>query len=493
MRDPQVCVTVVGKTMDELRRGRDAATNADLIELRLDAVDQPDVEGALEGRRRPVVITCRARWEGGGFAGSEEERERILTQAVEAGAEFVDVEARAEFVPAILRRRRGRGIVLSMHAYGDVPRDLRDRARAMRSTGAEVVKLAIDPRRLSDTIELFEMASCAELRGEADGTTGHVLIAMGQPGFPTRVLSARLGNRWTYAGDGVVPGQVPAARLLDHFGFRGIRPDAALYGVVGNPIAHSLSPPMHNAGFAALGINAVYVPLQAESADDFTTFARAMGLLGASVTAPFKVDMLSRVDEVDAVAARVGALNTVAVRDGRSRGTNTDVDGFLAPLTGRIALKGTRATILGAGGAARAIAVALAQQGAAVTVCARRSDRAGEVAALASGAVGPLPPRPGSWDVLVNATSSGGDGHDANLMSAVTLDGEIVYDLVYTPADTPLLRQAREQGCMTIGGIEMLVAQAERQFEIWTGQRPPAGLFREAAAKATGETHRSPV
>lgn len=488
-------MTVAARTMDELRRGRDAAaTNADLIELRLDVVDQPSVEGALEGRRRPVVITCRPRWEGGGFAGSEEERERMLSQAVDAGAEFVDVEARAEFVPAILRRRRGRGIVLSMHAYGDVPRDLRDRARAMRSTGAEIVKLAIDPVRLTDTIELFELATSPELRGDVDGeATGHVLVAMGQPGFHTRVLAARLGNRWTYAGDGVVPGQVPAARLLDHFRFRAVRADAALYGVVGNPIAHSLSPPMHNAGFAALGINAVYVPLQAESADDFMTFARAMGLQGASVTAPFKVDMLSRVDEVDGVAGRVGALNTIAVRNGRSFGTNTDVDGFLAPLAGRIALRGTRATILGAGGAARAIAVALAQQGAAVTVCARRPDRAGEVAALAGGTVGQLPPRPGSWDVLVNATSSGGDGHDTNLMAAVTLDGEIVYDLVYTPADTPLLKQARAQGCMTIGGLEMLVAQAERQFEIWTGQRPPEGLFRDAAAKATGEAQRAPA
>jgi 3-dehydroquinate dehydratase/shikimate dehydrogenase len=487
MKEPQICVTVAERTMEALRRARDAAANADLIELRLDLVDRPSIEGALEGRRRPVIVTCRAQWEGGGFTGSEEERERILTEAVEAGAEFVDIEARAEFVPALLRRRRGRGIVLSLHAFGDVPRDLRERARAMRSTGAEVVKLAIDAKRLSDTLPLFEMAGGPELRADSQGdAAGHVLVAMGQPGFPSRVLAARLGNRWTFAGERVVPGQVPAERMLSEFGFRSIRPDAALYGVVGNPIAHSLSPVMHNAGFAALGINAVYLPLEAADVDDFVTFARGMGLRGASVTAPFKVAILAKLDEIDSVATRVGAVNTIVVSGDRWLGTNTDVQGFLAPLSGRMALKGTRAAILGAGGAARAVAVALAEQEAAVTVCARRPDGARDVATLAEGRVGVFPPRPGSWDVLVNATSVGGQGGD-NPMAGVALDGEIVFDLVYAPAETPLLKQARAEGCLTIGGIEMLVAQAERQFEIWTGQKPPAGLFRSAAAGALGE------
>src|SRR6476660_2644244 len=135
--------------MDELRRARDAAAFAGLIEVRLDLVDRPDAIGAIEGRRRPVLVTCRAPWEGGGFRGSEEERERILSDAQNAGAEFVDVEARAEFVSAITRRRRGRGIVLSHHAFGQPPADLRELARAMRSTGAEIVKIAIEAERLN--------------------------------------------------------------------------------------------------------------------------------------------------------------------------------------------------------------------------------------------------------------------------------------------------------------------------------------------------------
>jgi 3-dehydroquinate dehydratase/shikimate dehydrogenase len=478
--------------MEELRRARDAATFADLVEVRLDLVDRPDALGAIEGRRRPVLVTCRAQWEGGGFQGSEEERERILSEAQNAGAEFVDVEARAEFVSTITRRRRGRGIVLSLHTFGEPPSDLVERARAMRSTGAEIVKIAIEAQRLADVLPLIRLASEPDF-SDPDGIDGHVLLAMGQPGVATRVLASRLRNRWTYAGDSVAPGQIPAARLLGEFGFRRIHADATLYGVVGKPIAHSLSPVMHNAGFNALGINAVYVPLAASDVDDFVTFARAVHMAGASITAPFKVDMLSKVVEVDEMARRVGAVNTLIVRDGRWIGANTDVDGFLTPLIGRMALKGTRATVLGAGGAARAVVVALCSQGASVTVCARRPGAAKEVAALACGTVGAWPPKPGSWDVLVNATSSGGGGPADDPMDGVRLDGEIVFDLVYAPARTPLLERAAREGCMTIGGLEMLVAQAERQFELWTGCRPPSGLFKSAASTAIGESDETAV
>ena len=198
----------MARTMDDLRRARDAAAQADLVELRLDGVDRPDPRGAIEGRRRPVIVTCRPSWEGGAFNGSEEERERILTAALDAGAEFVDVEARAAFAPALVSRRRGRGIVLSMHVAGDVPADLADRAREMRATGAEVVKIAIEARRLSDMVPLLAIAECPVFSAP-DDDNGHVLLAMGDAGLPSRVLAARFGNRWTYAGDAVAPGQIP--------------------------------------------------------------------------------------------------------------------------------------------------------------------------------------------------------------------------------------------------------------------------------------------
>jgi 3-dehydroquinate dehydratase/shikimate dehydrogenase len=477
--------------MSEIRRNRDAAKHAgaDLVEMRLDTVDRPDAAVALEGRRGPVIVTCRAEWEGGYFKGSEEERRRILEDALARGAEYVDVEARAGFAGELIRGRQGKGVILSSHIFGSIPDDLEARWTALRASGAEIAKLAVEARSLCDTVRLMALAAPGTSENTS-GTPGQVLIAMGDAGVASRILATRLGNAWTYAGDNVAPGQIPLARLLNEFRFHALTPSTAVYGVVGNPIMHSLSPVMHNAGFQCLGIDAVYLPLQATDAADFVTFARGVGLSGVSITAPFKVALMSAADRLDPLAQRVGAINTLAMRDGQWHGYNTDVHGFAAPLVRRLdhlpPLGGRdkfRATILGAGGAARAVAIALADLGAAVTVCARRPEAARELADLAAGTVGTLPPAAGSWDVLVNSTPSDGEAAANSPMAGAALDGSLVYELLYVPAETRLLADARAAGCTTIGGLEMLVAQAEKQFEIWTGQAPPAGLFQQAAGQ----------
>ncbi|HET7619948.1 MAG TPA: type I 3-dehydroquinate dehydratase [Vicinamibacterales bacterium] len=476
MSDPQICATVTGRTADEIRRARDAASAADLVELRLDSMARPDPAAALADRKRPAIVTCRAARDGGGFRGSEEERRRLLADAASLGAEFIDVEWDAGFEP-LIAARRGRGVIVSLHDFDGMPADLPERVAAMRATGAEVVKVAISASRLSDLIALRDLAP----RGpDADV----VLIAMGAAGVPSRVLPAAFGSRWTYAGDSVAPGQVPLDRLLHEFRIRRIRPDAALYGVAGRPVTRSLSPAMHNAGFAALSLNAAYVPLEAADAEDFRQFADAFGLRGASVTTPFKIELAGLADEVSPVAHAVGAINTLVRRDGRWTATNTDVDGFLEPLRGRVSLRGTRATVLGSGGAARAVAVALSREGAAVTIAARNAAAARDVAEQSGARVGPWPPAAASWDLLVNATTCGSAANPGMPIPASAIGGRLVYDLVYEPDPTPLMSAARDAGVEAIGGLEMLVAQAERQFETWTGQRPPRGLFHEAALQA---------
>jgi 3-dehydroquinate dehydratase/shikimate dehydrogenase len=490
MSDSQLCVAVTGRTMQEIRQRRDAAAaaGADLVEMRLDTVERPDAAGALEGRRCPVIVTCRASWERGYFQGTEEERRRILEHALTLGAEFVDVEVTAGFARELIAARSGRGIIASSHCYGDFPSDLTERWIGLRDSGAEVAKLAVECHSLADTARVMALG-----QESSNSKPGHVLIGMGDQGLASRVLSARIGNRWTYAGDNVAPGQVSTARMLDEFRYRDIGPGTAVYGVVGNPVMHSLSPVMHNAGFRHFGIDAVYLPLLANDAADFIEFARALGLSGASITAPFKVHLMEAVDELEPLAERVGAINTLIMRDGKWKGANTDVYGFAAPLIARLgdlpalagrSAAGLRTTILGAGGAARAVAVALADLGAAVTVCARRPEAAREVAALAGGQIGELPPPAGSWDVLINSTSWDGDMAAHSPVPASSLDGRLVYELLYVPPVTKLMADAAAAGCATIGGLEMLVAQAEKQFEIWTGQKPPAGLFQKAAAQS---------
>jgi shikimate dehydrogenase len=272
--------------------------------------------------------------------------------------------------------------------------------------------------------------------------------------------------------------------LIDEFRFRRIAPDAAVYGLLGRPVVNSLSPAMHNAGFAALGLNAVYVPLETRDLDGLREFAREIGLAGLSVTIPFKQDVLPLVDDIAPAAATAGAVNTIAIRNGGWIGSNTDADGFLEPLRTRgIDLRGLRAVLLGSGGAARGVGLALAQEGAQVAVSARRGGEAERVARAIGGTPAAWPPPERSWDLLVNATPVGSRAVPGTPFDG-PLDGRIVYDLVYDPDPTALMQRAAGEGVTTIGGLAMLVAQAERQFEIWTGQRPPAGLFAEAAASA---------
>jgi shikimate dehydrogenase len=352
----------------------------------------------------------------------------------------------------------------------------------MRSTGAEIVKVAVRPQCLADCVPLLALGAEASRHGAI------VIIGMGEYGFSTRLLAGRFGSAWTYVGSVRDVGQLTAPVLLRDYQFRSITDSTAVYGIVGGSVTHSVSPSMHNAAFRAARLDAVYLPLPAASADDFLTFGRAIGISGASVTIPHKVALFERVDEVYSVARRIGAINTIRVTDGKWIGGNTDASGFLHPLLDRVDLEGQRAAILGAGGAARAVVVALASSGCRVRIHARNRAQEEETAALASGLVGPWPPEPDSWDLLINCTPIGMYPRvDQTPVPADQLTGRIVYDLVYNPSMTRLLREAAGRGCQTIGGLDMLVGQAHEQFQWWTGAKPQSGVMREAALKRLAE------
>ena len=479
MKTAKLCATVTAGTMAELRSQRDQVGDADLVELRLDSVSDPSAAAALAGRKKPVIVTCRPPSEGGMFKGSEEERRRILAEALSLGAEYVDLEWQGSCAD-LIEQTGGRRIILSHHDFHGTPSDLHDKAQAMLSSGAEVVKLAITAHRLQD---------CLTLRTIGQQTrVPMALIAMGDAGAATRVLASWFGSCWTYAGDNVAPGQIDVQRLHHEFRFRRIGSHTAIYGVVGKPVGHSVSPSMHNAAFRAANLDAVYLPLAAADFDDFMSFAEAITLVGASVTAPFKVPAFDRADECDPVSRRIQSVNTLRRVGSRWLGCNTDVAGFLSPLESVMKLAGQRATVLGAGGAARSVAVALGSAGVRVTLCARRPEQAESIAALSGAAITPWPPAAGSWDVLVNATPVGTIPNDGQspLPEGHVLDGALVYDLVYNPAQTQLLRDAAAAGCRTIGGLDMLVAQAQAQFEWWTDQRPADRVMRDAAIARLG-------
>jgi 3-dehydroquinate dehydratase/shikimate dehydrogenase len=419
-----------------------------------------------------VILTCRAKTDGGRFEGDEADRRDLLARAAASDAEYVDLEWRRG-VDDLIARRSGRGAVVSMHDFDGVPDDLGSVLEEMAASGADVVKVAVRIRTLRDLLRLLD----ARLRHPR---LRAILIGMGFKGIATRVLAARFGSSWMYAGREHAAGQLDLDTLLHVYRFRSIGRGTALYAVAGSPLEHSLSPAMHNAGFAAAGMNAVYVPLETADAGELLEVAGILNVKGLSVTAPLKVALRKLVKQQDAWSRRVGAINTLRPYADGWEGVNTDVAGFLAPLSG-VDLRGARATVMGAGGAARAVVEALRERDARVSVSARKPAVAR--AAHPKESIAPFPPPPGSWDLLVNATPVGTWPHvDETPVPADALaGGRMVYDLVYNPPATRLLLDAKAAGCRTFGGLDMLVAQAERQFEWWTGRLPEPGLFRRAA------------
>ncbi len=479
---PLLCASLEAATTAELCASRDGVDPAvDLIELRLDSVKDPNVGRVLEGRKRPVIVTCRPTWEGGRFNGSEEERHRILSEAIEAGADYVDVEWRAGF-DDLVKKRGGKGIVLSMHDFEGVPSDLESQYRMMRAMEPEIVKVAVHVRKLSDMCSLLQLGRSGTERERL------VLVGMGPVGQISRVLASHFGSCWSYAGENVAPGQISVSRMLKEFRFKSISVASDVYGVVGSPISHSVSPAMHNAAFGNEGIDAVYVPIEAADIEDFVAFAKAIKFRGVSVTAPFKSDVVKHLDEIDDLGEFIGAINTISMKDGRWMGMNSDVPGFLMPLSGRINLQGLRVSVIGSGGSSRAVAVALDSAGARVTICARNIKRAEIVASLVGGQAAVFPPVKGTWDILVNTTPIGTYPlTDLTPLEKDTLvGGQVVYDLVYNPPKTRLLAEAERAGCQVVGGLDMLVSQAKLQFEWWTGRSVSHAVLHDAALVSLG-------
>lgn len=457
------------------RAWQEALGRADLVELRLDRLATDVLARVPYAARGRVIATCRASWEGGAWTGTEEAREAVLLSALDAGVGYVDVEWRAACRERLLAAAPTR-VVLSMHDFTSVPDDLARTIGAMAAARPAVVKVAVQATRLGDIVR-------CRAAGAAAGATPVVLIAMGPRGVASRILAGQLGSCWTYAGDGVAPGQINARTMREVYGVGRVSPQAAVYGVAGRPVGHSLSPVLHNAACAALGLDAVYVPFEPADIDDLLDTAVALGVQGLSVTAPFKEGALARAAEADAQTRAIGASNTLTRVGDRWAATNTDVEGFLAPLRARLPLSGARVAVVGAGGAARAVVAGLIQEGASVTVHARRAAQAAALETLGA-RVGAWPPPSGSWDVLVNTTPVGTTpAVDDTPVPGDLLGPGLVYDLVYNPAETRLLREARAAGAGTLGGLEMLVTQAAHQCARWFHVPPPIDVMRDAVAR----------
>jgi len=433
----------------------------------------------------PVIATCRRGVAGGFFRGTVEHQASILAGAVRAGCQWIDVEVESlkHRGASLLRQLRPAKLIVSYHNYRQTPA-LGAVYHRLARLPVQAVKIATRARRLRDNLQIRRLLNAHR------NSPKLVALAMGGSGLPSRVLGLMWGSRFTYASvgnhPGVMSGQLPSEVM--RFVYRVERLDhrTRLYGVVGSHASISLSPAMQNAAFQAKHLNAAYLPCETRQLADFLGFARELDFQGFSVTMPFKRAILRALDWVDPLATRIGACNTVAVQRGKLMGWNTDAAAVAEVLTKRLRLAGSRILILGAGGAARAAAYAVRAEGAEVIIAARREQAARRLARGVAAQVVPWDSAEGlEVDAVINATPVGMYPYvDASPIDLARLRVRVVLDMVYYPLATRFLTQARGRGLITISGLEMLVAQGGRQFEIWTGLAAPRALMEQAVRQA---------
>ncbi|MCD6404201.1 MAG: shikimate dehydrogenase [Planctomycetes bacterium] len=483
-----ICVPIVETTNDRAAaRLEEAAVSADLAELRIDYLQEPpDLRRLLENRPLPVIVTNRPVREGGLFAGDEMTRVALLREAASLGADYVDIEHDAV---GFLGEPAGARVIVSYHNWDETPENLVEVARMLVGTGADIIKIATRVNKATDNFRLCQLQA----------TTGvaTIVTGMGPKGIPSRVLSRKFGSYLTFAALSKnatsAPGQLTIADLVDTYNFRSTNRNTKVYGVIGNPIGHSLSPHIHNAAFRKLGEPAVYVPFEVEDFEVFLKGCNCLDPVGFSVTIPHKEEAFRLVGETDAITAKIGAANTIRFGPDGLAGTNTDwqaaLEAIRAGLVEEESLAGKRALLLGAGGAARAIAYGLASQGCRITIANRTLERAQALAREVSCDVVAWQERSGvDFDIVANSTSLGmyPAAGTTPLPKEAFRSGQIVFDAVYNPRETRFLREAREAGCRVVDGLEMFVQQALAQLGFWSFGDVPANYLRKAAMAGLG-------
>lgn len=486
-RVPRLCVSLQAPTAGELlARAERAARESTLLELRLDAIKLPasaitPLREFLRSTSQTMVIaTCRKQTYGGGFKGGIQEELRILREAALAGCALVDLELQsAEHLTAgaLMELRQHASLILSYHDFKTTP-PLAPLLQRMQRIPADFYKLVPTASTWRQNIEMLRFVEANS------GQQSLVAFCMGEVGLLSRLLSLRAGSAFTFAAldaaEATAPGQPDVRELRNLYRLDLLNRATRIYGVLGYPLEHTLSPRMHNAAYRRAGENALYLPLPSRRPEDVLEYADAIPLSGFSVTQPYKSAFLDRLERLDPLAQAIGAINTVVRRQGKFYGYNTDVAGIVEPLAQALPLRGAKILVLGAGGAARAAVFGLRSRGAQVFVHNRTRQRA---QALAQAAKAKVVARPElkklTFDALVNATPVGQYPKvKESPLEAGEVRAHVVFDLVYNPLETALIQMARAAGARVIPGMEMFVLQGARQFELWTGKPAPLDEMR---------------
>lgn len=465
---------------------------AELVEMRVDYLGRAvDIGRLIKDRPGPVVITARRQEDGGRWMRSEADRMALLRTAIAAGVEYVDIEADvADQIPRYGNTKR----IISFHDFEQTPENLTELHAAMAEEDADIVKIATMATTFDDNLRMIELVRNA--------TVPTIGICMGEMGLITRILGDRLGSPFTYAtfnkDKEMAPGLLEWKELQTMYRYNDIDNDTAWFGVVGDPISHSYSPLIHNTAFENRNINARYIPIRVPRNDMYTFIkhAKKMNISGLSVTIPNKEVALDLCTRAESSASGIGAINTMIFQGEEVLGYNTDYRAAmdcveeamgLQPKDPR-SLDGRVCLVLGAGGVSRAIAYGLRQRGADVYISSRTEERA-QVLAVELGCrcvewTQRHEPKP---ELLVNGTPVGMHPNvDASPYNENRIGEKmVVFDTVYNPENTLLIKHAVGRKAKVITGVDMFVRQACYQFKLFTGGEAPAKLMRDTIKTAT--------
>jgi 3-dehydroquinate dehydratase / shikimate dehydrogenase len=495
-RLPRVCVALFADDPSDLMHKIEAAANENsLLELRLDYLPKPALllpklkEFGGFHRDITLVATCRRAAAGGKFRGSVASQFKVLEKAAAAGCQLVDIElesASSLKKPDLEKLRQKAGLIVSFHDYRGTKK-LEETWEAMHRLPVDYIKIVSTAKSLADNVKMMRLL---EQRSDVVSTVG---VCMGEQGIISRILNVRSGSTFTFAsaqaGEETAPGQIAARVLRDVYRIDMVDAATKVYGVAGDPITHSLSPQMMNTAFRRENINAVYVPLQTGDAADLLTCVREMPIQVLSITMPLKEEVLKHLDKTDSLSTKIGACNTIIrSQDGKLYGFNTDVAGVLRPLEQRLTLTGARILVIGAGGAARAAVFGLKDRNAEVWVMNRTAEKGQKLARQAHAHYISHPQlKKLDFDVIINATPVGMNGARPQApLEESELRTRYLFEMIYSPAETKLVKMARAKGIQVIPGSEMFVQQGARQFEIWTGKPAPLEDMHRSVLYALG-------
>ena len=495
-----ICIPIIANNLDDaLRDMTEASKVADIVELRIDYIKGVDLKRLLEKRTKPVIVTNRPVREGGKFNGSEEERIALLKLAIRLQADYVDIEHDSiQHISRGMEHHAPTKLIVSYHNFSKTPDNLTDIYKKLSQSGADIVKIVTHANNITDNVRIYQLLQQSQ--------TTTISFCMGEMGIISRILYKRFGSYLTFAslqaGKESAPGQISIHELLNTYQAQKQDKRSAIYGLIGNPVSHSISPIIHNTLFREMNFNSIYVPFKVNTIGDFMREFRKLDIKGYSVTIPHKESVINHLDAIDPMAKKIGAVNTIVNMDGQLVGYNTDCKAAIKVLEGvnqvcsrgerpfaltkDVHLRGKKVTLIGAGGVARAIAFGLKECEAQITIINRNYARAQSLARD----VGCLARKYDeseafNADILINATPVGmyPNVNETPIDKDKLKPDMIVFDTIYNPIETNLLHDAKTQGCTTINGLTMFAYQAAAQFKLWTGQMPSVEIIEEIACE----------